>query len=402
MRKQIVFWSLVLSIAGLFTACQKQEFYVPGNDKVTDLVIPDGFDWNMTRNVSLKVVSTVQTSVSVYTSAACSDDCLVAVLPVFENSIPAELSVPAGTGTIYVQFTKSDGTKEVLPVSLASAPTTRSVSVLEVKLPEGVGEFANRRQMGFYPSMGGYGTLLFEDSWPNQGDYDFNDLVARYQIVTNGDNDGVISMDVWIQLTALGGVFPYQLGLMLDGIATDRIASIYKGEEVGEWDLTSTGNETATFLFKWENLKGMFGGNFYNTENEYQVDYNVWGKQVAFFSIQFKDKVQVNGNSFNFFIGWPGRSEIHLMGYRPTDAYATAYGKVVADNPLLLNPDTYYKSTKGFVWGLKVPESIAHTREGVDFNSAYKNFAGWVLSGGRENQDWYKHGVADKLMPAMR
>lgn len=401
MRKYILVWSFFLSVVGLFTACQKQELYVPADNKVTDLAVPDGFDWNLTRNVSLKVVSTVQTSVSIYTSSACTNDQLVAVLPVFENSKPAELSVPAETGTIYVQFTKSDGTKEVMPVSLTSAPT-RSGTALEVRLPEGAGESANGSQMNFYPSMGGYGTLLFEDSWPNQGDYDFNDLVARYQIVAIGDNEGVTSLDVWIQLTALGGVFPYQLGLVLDGVATDRIASIQKGEETGEWGLTSSGSESAAFLFKWENLKGMFGGNFYNTEYEYDVDYMTWRKQVAFFTIQFKDKVQVNGNSFNFFIGWPGRSEIHLMGYRPTDAYSAAYGKVVADNPLLLDADTYYKSSKGFVWGLKIPETIAHAREGVDFNSAYKNFAGWVLSGGRENQDWYKHGDPGKLMPAMR
>lgn len=400
MKKRMLYWSVVLTAVLFVSACQKQDLYNPDSSKkVTDLIIPEGFDWSLTKDVSLKLVSPVQTNVSVFISEDCSDKSLIAKLPAFEGAKPVELSVPKETVSLYIQYDKSDGTKAVLPVSLNS-PVTRASADLEVRLPQGVGESVNGRgQMVFYPSMSERGTLLFEDNWPELGDYDFNDVVANYQITTTGDNDGVSSMDIWVRLSALGGLYTYDLGLMLDGVATDNIASIKKGDEIGEWSQISKGDESYAILFKWENLKGRFGGKYYNTEKQYKVDLIVWNKQTAFFTIEFKNKVKVNNHSFNFFIKSPNSREIHLMGYRPTESFSAAYNKLVEDYSDVLNPDIYYRSDKGLVWGLNIPKSIPHALEGVDFNLAYKKFAGWVMSNGTENQNWYESGEPSKLMP---
>ncbi len=55
-----------------------------------------------------------------------------------------------------------------------------------------------------------------------------------------------------------------------------------------------------------------------------------------------------------------------------------------------LDPDHFYCTKDGFVWGLEVPGGINHANEGVDFRSAYQHFDEWVTSNGEKHQEWYK------------
>jgi len=56
-----------------------------------------------------------------------------------------------------------------------------------------------------YPSEGNFGTLSYEDLWPNKGDYDFNDLIIDYNFihVTNANNK-LVDTNAELVLKAIG------------------------------------------------------------------------------------------------------------------------------------------------------------------------------------------------------
>lgn len=385
-----------------FPACQEKELYVPEDgNKVTDLTVPSGFDWEMSRNVQLTVTSPVETSVAVYLSADCKEEAQLASLSVFNDSEPTRLSVPKGTDKLYVQYTREGGTQNVIPVSVASSATRTPDAQLEVKLPEDVKQITGGGRTIYYPSQG-WGSLLFEDSWPVKGDYDFNDLAAWYQIISTADRQGGTTLTFAIRLTALGGLLPYELCLMLDNIKAEDVRFTDYNEEQsgGRTRMITSGSENAVFAFNWGSLKGSNGGHFYNTEKIYEIPELLQAKTQVVFEIYLSDyKVDITGSTFNFFIrNSADKNEVHLMGYKPTEAFASAYAEKVNSNSEVLDRSAYYRSADGFVWGLKIPKTIPHAREGVDFCQAYGHFANWVLSGGKEYQDWYNDGKEEKLI----
>ena len=53
------------------------------------------------------------------------------------------------------------------------------------------------------------------------------------------------------------------------------------------------------------------------------------------------------------------------------------------------SPGTEFCSEENLVWGIAVPEEIAHPAERNDILNVYKGFEKWVTSGGQNNSNWY-------------
>ena len=90
-------------------------------------------------------------------------------------------------------------------------------------------------------------------------------------------------------------------------------------------------------------------------------------------------------------------TEIHMNGIEPI-----AYQYPFNDKNLYPiyedgeeEDDNYYYSNERLIWGLRVPGNVAHTIEKGDFLKAYKGFAKWAQSGGKNEQNWYNQGNAD-------
>ena len=78
-----------------------------------------------------------------------------------------------------------------------------------------------------YPVGGQKATLAFEDLWPFQGDYDFNDTAVDYIIgyTTNGNNE-VAYVNIYATVSNDGGSFKNGLGFELEGIAPSNIGIV--------------------------------------------------------------------------------------------------------------------------------------------------------------------------------
>lgn len=107
---------------------------------------------------------------------------------------------------------------EVTPLSaIANRGTAKKLSK--------VGDTTNSKQ----------GKLAFEDNWPMQGDYDFNDVVVSYDLtkVTTekengaGDTVNIIrSLSASYEIDAIGAIFRNGFALSLPGISLDNIDTL--------------------------------------------------------------------------------------------------------------------------------------------------------------------------------
>lgn len=393
--------ALVLSsffLWGLTSCMEKAEVREKPVTEVTDLKVPADFTWKMSHDVLLTVESPIETVVEVFTSEKCGESDLLATLPAPVQEMT--LSVANTVQKLYVRYVKKDGAKAVVT---SNAMITRATSDFTVKLPEDTGEYSDVRDgcVLKYPA-GGYGTILFEDNWPEKGDYDLNDLVAHYLIQIDYAKTGAREIEaiiVNVKLTALGGSYPYQLCMQAKSLkSNDASVDDYGSYTTGTYEVISTGDEPFTVAFDWRNMKGSNGGSYYNTEDGHLALGSLDDNQVRF--VIYLDEIMTTKefphDSFDFFIRrTDGKmSEIHLRGYEPTDAFVNGYAAEAGGMG-----NAYYSSADNFVWGIKVPKNIAHPKERVSILKAYPEFEGWVTSGGTENGEWYEHCEAANCVP---
>src|SRR5690606_6148145 len=93
----------------------------------------------------------------------------------------------------------------------------------------------NRAFINYFPSQNNWGTLAFEDQWPDMGDYDLNDLVVnyRYAFISNAQNN-VVDLNADFNVVAVGASFENGFGVefpfsasLVKQVAGQRLISSY-------------------------------------------------------------------------------------------------------------------------------------------------------------------------------
>ena len=137
---------------------------------------------------------------------------------------------------------------------------------------------ASRAFNVYYPNETDWGTFAYEDLWPGEGDYDFNDLVLDYHFksVLNSSNQ-LVEFFMDYSTRAVGASLVNGFGLMMGG-DPDNIGSV-TGSQMSEnyIDLNANGteqNQTNTVLFLFDNAFNTIGSSnslFINTKPD--IDY---------------------------------------------------------------------------------------------------------------------------------
>ncbi len=349
----------------------------------------------------------------------------------------------------YVNIYDEDGNKLV-----ENYPVKAKVAVApagSISLPEdAVNEYVTSDgPFTFYHSSG---VAMFDDTWPNYGDRDFNDVVLDYDIEVKTVDMAVAPKEAWrecvkvvMHLRAVGGGGAKNAGLALEGLDTRNIDSytckltlgnynevLPKGhlfspkvDLSGQYPIITFGNvnwmiwgasgSSATYVNS--KTKATQKLNDVTSNNHY---YNVWpgevnvGGDLVTLTVTFKGKSRsslstaegnamianfisavMNTESQNFFITTGNGDEVHLKGYNPTPAYS-GYGTAAATGVTMDNSTTY-SSRDGYVWGCKVPVMTRHAWEKIAIYDAYPENRAWVTSKGATNADWYKRPVKSKV-----
>ena len=114
-------------------------------------------------------------------------------------------------------------------------------------IPDNEDQFSGDPNVAFVdysPAQGQFGTLAFEDLWPNQGDYDMNDLVVDYNFaeMRNASNN-VVRIEATFILRAMGAGLRNGFAFELPIPASDVLSVTGNNLSTGYAQLNSNGTE---------------------------------------------------------------------------------------------------------------------------------------------------------------
>lgn len=246
----------------------------------------------------------------------------------------------------------------------------------------------------YFPSAAVFGTLAFEDLWPDQGDYDMNDLVIdyRFQRVLNADNQ-IKDIKANLKLRAVGGnrqngfsiEFPFPLS------AVQTYQGYHQGNPIN-MELVAAGNRSVLRVISstadYVNVPG--NGVYWNTQ----------ASQPTFAPIEFSFSITLTNavnpatlahlEPFNPFITINGQLgyEVHLPGMPPTTfADRSVFG--TGNDTTNEATGRYYKTQTGLPWAVNIPISWKYPIEGRQISQAYLAFKPWAESSGTQHPNWY-------------
>jgi len=248
-----------------------------------------------------------------------------------------------------------------------------------------------------YPlnSPDAWGTLAFEDMWPQQGDYDFNDLVLDYnfKLVVNAQLK-VVDIVTDLRLRAIGATFQNAFAVEFPFPASN-VASV-SGTGAGapyQMPLIEAGEHCILKVISSTNDFVNVPGNdiFWNTQPElpnypyipisftmnlvqpYDTDSSPeWGIANPYLMVN-----RVMGH------------EVHLPGYPPT-MYADQSLFGMDDDTTDPSTGRYYKTSNNLPWALDIPISWKYPIEKKQITQAYFAFKPWAESGGAQYPNWYE------------
>ena len=241
----------------------------------------------------------------------------------------------------------------------------------------------------YVPSKEQFGTLGFEDLWPVQGDYDFNDVVLGYQInqVTNAKGN-VVEVKGSILVRAIGASYANGFGIEFPFAASD-VASLTGSNAPS---LETSGSQNAVVIL----LDDVF--------DVFPRDPNVYINTMASeayyppaeitFDINLTAPLAKAGFAwqppYNPFI-YQNRvrsHEIHLPGYTPTaGADQSLFG--THDDTTAPAKSRYYKTAANLPWAINIPAQWDYPLERDQITWGYKAFRNWAQSSGAQYADWY-------------
>lgn len=248
-----------------------------------------------------------------------------------------------------------------------------------------------------YPldSSTGWGTLAYEDMWPAQGDYDFNDLVLGYKLSLVLDADmKVKDINGQFQLRAVGATFQNAFAIEFP-FASSNVETLVGNGNSSPYNMPIIEADTHFILKVISNTNDFVsvpGGDiFWNSQPE-QPHYDVIPID---FQMTLSDSYDMTTapswgiwNPYlmvNRVLG----HEVHLPGYPPTmHADTSLFG--MDDDSTDPAQNRYYKTTSNLPWALDLPINWRYPIERKQISHAYLGFAPWAESGGAQYPNWYE------------
>lgn len=422
---------LACSLLGVitFSSCEKNlydESKQPEKEiKMTDLDIPSDFEWNLTQVAKGTTKANVQTMVSFYLDEKCSESEKVASVPVYTDVLNLPLSLPTYVNTLYAKYKNNQGKDVIKSVTIIAdsysldiddaAEATQVPSSRAITRGYDIEDDIRFQGGVVYHPKNGWGTIMFEDQFPILGDYDFNDFVVNYKAQfevcksKDKDNDNDYEsklMVIGLRLKAVGGIYKYIPKLRLKEIKRSNVGSIdmsyYNGEKI-EANLSE--DEEGKLIIDCSSLiKNLDkrGSQFYNTEKNALVATNDLPEITIVIELKKAEEVDdiLEDDEFDLYLeNTENGTEIHMNGIEPVKYVYPANNEnlyPIYKSNGKIEDDNYYYSKTRLIWGLRVPDNVSHAVEAANFLEAYKNFAKWAQSGGKNSHNWYNQGNANK------
>lgn len=374
-KKNFLFASCLLGIFA-FSSCEKNlydESKQPEEEtKMTDLIVPKTFDWSDTQEVKAQITP-AETIVSVYLDKECKEEALLFQMDMNiesndNQSVEFPIAIPTYVENVYVKYEGVDRIS-IVPVQdgkiAIKAPQIQNIKSRAV---------INTKNSNEYGLLSINGTLMFEDMYPQLGDYDFNDFVARYNLrILYKYSRGKYyahKICISVQIRAVGGIYKYEPYIRLTKVKADNIII-----ETTEKNVKSIKGPNGEAIISYKSPTPPSGYKYYNTEKNEMTKPDKF-KEIWITlknPIEYEDVMDKNYNIDMYIAKENHKQEIHLKGYEP-----------------VYDQHQDYADKNNFVWGIRTWGIFDHAIEGKNFLKAYPQFKGWVTSGGKEYKRWWE------------
>lgn len=230
------------------------------------------------------------------------------------------------------------------------------------------------------------GIYAFEDLWPNQGDYDMNDVMARYSYGKTLDKNNKIYSETFTFKT-FQNFASNKNGLAFRLNTNGSVASAtFAIRKNGENDFTEANlqyEENEKVYILTDDVKLNMGAEYRITVNYNETVPVTKESEVQPFIFRYKD----NGK----------RWEVHLPRQEPTSKVDESdFGK--GDDASKPNQGIYYVRSGSYPFAIflsganenDLSKMLDRTNESVHIDQLYSGYTEWATSNGTKNQDWYK------------
>jgi len=238
---------------------------------------------------------------------------------------------------------------------------------------------AQRATDTYTPSITGLGSYAFEDLWPYQGDYDFNDLIVNYRFVNVANSKGlVVETKMYFFVKNIGGSFHNGFGIELN--IDKNLVNQVTGHNLTEGIISMNGqglenNQDKAVIIAFDNSHNIMDAN--NGVMELIISYTQPVNPDAIGTF----------NPFIFINGERGR-EVHLADFAPTSlADPSLIGS--GDDASNVASASYYKNDNNMPWAINILYDFTVPAEKSPINKGYIKFVDWAISNGTEFDDWY-------------
>ena len=374
-KKNFLFASCLLGIFA-FSSCEKNlydESKQPEEEtKMTDLIVPKNFDWSDTQEVKAQITP-AETIVSVYLDKECKEEALLFQMDMNiesndNQSVEFPIAIPTYVENVYVKYEGVDRIS-IVPVQDGKI-AIKALQIQNIKSRAVI----NTKNSNEYGLLSINGTLMFEDMYPQLGDYDFNDFVARYNLrILYKYSRGKYyahKMCISVQIRAVGGIYKYEPYIRLTKVKADNIII-----ETTEKNVKSIKGPNGEAIISYKSPTPPSGYKYYNTEKNEMTKPDKFKEIWITFKnpIEYEDVMDKNYNIDMYIAKENHKQEIHLKGYEP-----------------VYDQHQDYADKNNFVWGIRTWGIFDHAIEGKNFLKAYPQFKGWVTSGGKEYKRWWE------------
>jgi LruC domain-containing protein len=243
-------------------------------------------------------------------------------------------------------------------------------------------EDPTRASMMVFPA-GGVSVVAFEDLYPSAGDADFNDFVVQVKNEEDRNAQGlVVRLRGEYRVLARGAGYKHNLFLNLPGAGTAHIV-VRNGAGQVVADLT-------------QNLSSFMALPVFPKSNRYFANPKKNSSELFDSSQLCPNMCNVHANS-RYVDGYSAEIElvfdepIPAPGNAPYDLFIYVLDKKKEIHFPGMGGDgsNPYIDSKGFPWGLKVPEQWNWPLEKQHIETGYPKFRSWYESRGENDRDWY-------------
>ena len=272
-----------------------------------------------------------------------------------------------------------------------------------------------------YPSANSWATLAFEDRWPSQGDYDFNDVVLQYRLTEtmNGKRE-IKSIEGDFDVKAMGGSYNNGFAIRIPSVDPANVASFTLSKNGKEVEASIDPAATELIVELSGNIKDDLES--IGAINESCVFFRTQSSCLASqtqklnysFTVELtnpKSKDDIGSAPYDPFIfaapntyhgdefgTQPGKTwETHLKQFTGTSRMNLDFFNTYNDKSTASN---FFITASNFPWALNLSYPWVHPLENVDISHAYPQFSTWVTSSGESNKQWYTTDNADSSKTA--